>query len=239
MESAFRGDEPDSSGGVMSTIQKHQQTLSEWLDVATKQLTVPAKERIQLEIEGHYAEAVNAHLAAGLSEPDAQTMALAELGNARAAARRFRKRHLTEREAEKVEQAVRWAGNLRWLLLGYIMFACAPWLFRVLHRGKPDYISIVVPVVVGLLAGVIIPTACFISARRKRPNMHLLFLIPEISASIWLFSLLLYTKGPTFDFWLFGFCCLPSIRGFRIWYKLWRMGEYWPEIPFPRGTASC
>ncbi len=58
------------------------------------------KERIRAEIEAHYAESVREQRANGLSQSAAETEALAELGDARTAAKRFRKGHLTEWEAQ-------------------------------------------------------------------------------------------------------------------------------------------
>ena len=63
---------------------KHRvRNLPEWLEIATKNLAVPAKERIRAEIDEHYTETVASHLAEGLSESDAKIRALAELGDAR------------------------------------------------------------------------------------------------------------------------------------------------------------
>lgn len=40
-----------------------EKNLGQWLEVATSGLVAPAKERIQMEIEAHYAEAVANHMA--------------------------------------------------------------------------------------------------------------------------------------------------------------------------------
>ena len=74
-----------------------------WLHVATQDLAPPAQERIRREIEEHYADAVRAHLAAGVSECEAKLAALAELGDPEIAAKRFCKRHLTAREASRIQ----------------------------------------------------------------------------------------------------------------------------------------
>ncbi len=82
-------------------------SVSDWLELATNRLAAPARKRIGLEIEAHYAEAVRAHVEEGMSEWEAQAAALAELGDAWAAARRFRKQHLTEGEAQNVESMIK------------------------------------------------------------------------------------------------------------------------------------
>jgi hypothetical protein len=70
-------------------------TLPEWRGRATRFLIPSAKTRIGAEIEAHYTEAVQFHLANGFTEAEAQAAALAELGSAPAANRRFRQKYLT------------------------------------------------------------------------------------------------------------------------------------------------
>jgi hypothetical protein len=79
--------------------QRAAQTLPEWLESATGRLVPSAQARIRPEIEAHYAEAVQAGLEHGATEPAAQAAALADLGNPCAAARRFRQKLLTENDA--------------------------------------------------------------------------------------------------------------------------------------------
>lgn len=87
----------------MSMFQKPPaQNLSEWLHVATKNLAPMAVWRISKDITSHYEEAVEGHVENGLPTSDAEAAALAELGDASAAARRFRRAHLTRREFRTV-----------------------------------------------------------------------------------------------------------------------------------------
>jgi hypothetical protein len=72
--------------------------IAEWLMIATKDLCEQAKTRIAFEIQTHYGEAVDAHLAKGESLEGAQVLALEELGDPKAAMKRFRRKHLTEKE---------------------------------------------------------------------------------------------------------------------------------------------
>jgi hypothetical protein len=76
--------------------------LAEWLEQATGDLVPSAQARIRPEIEAHYADAVQAHLANGADEPTAHAAALTDLGNAPAAARRFRREHLTDEDARRM-----------------------------------------------------------------------------------------------------------------------------------------
>jgi hypothetical protein len=78
-------------------------SLPEWLTTATENLSAPAKERIKQEIESHFEQAMESHCAEGLTEPQAQARALTELGDAKAAAKSFRKSHLTAAEAQVVQ----------------------------------------------------------------------------------------------------------------------------------------
>jgi hypothetical protein len=79
--------------------QRQAQSLPDWIDIATRNLVPSAQTRVRAEIEAHFADAVRAKQAAGATELDAQAAALAELGNARAAARRFSREYLTESDA--------------------------------------------------------------------------------------------------------------------------------------------
>jgi hypothetical protein len=74
------------------------QELAAWLVLATFGLVPPARERIKREIEAHFADAVVAHVAEGLSQESAETMALEELGDIHSAAKAFQKKHITEEE---------------------------------------------------------------------------------------------------------------------------------------------
>jgi hypothetical protein len=75
-----------------------QYELTAWVVLATDGLVAPARERIKREIEAHYADAVAAHVAAGLPPAEAAARALDELGDIKVAARGFRRRYLTEQE---------------------------------------------------------------------------------------------------------------------------------------------
>jgi len=135
--------------------------LQAWLRIATNGLAPRAKERIRLEIEAHHASAVSDHLRKGLSEFDARSAALAELGDAGKAARCFRKCHLTTREAEGVERALSRLGSRWWLLFNYIYCAC---LF---FAAKTHYRMFLFPLVVVFITTVIIPTFNSVMVRRK------------------------------------------------------------------------
>ncbi len=76
--------------------------LSEWLDIATRELVTLAQKRIRAEIGAHFTEAVHSHQVSGSTEAEAQSAALAELGDAHAAAVRFRREHLTNWDAKSV-----------------------------------------------------------------------------------------------------------------------------------------
>lgn len=82
------------------------QTLEQWLTIATDRLAPRAKERIRLEIESHFADAVEAYQADGMGEAKANACALTSLGNAKRAAGHFRKYHLSEADISKFKN--RW-----------------------------------------------------------------------------------------------------------------------------------
>jgi hypothetical protein len=90
----------------MNFQPQHQmdEGLWDWLQIATEGLCQNAVTRIILEIEAHYKEALIAHEEEGKSVAEARAMSLQELGDAKRAAKRFRKKHLTEKEHEKLEK---------------------------------------------------------------------------------------------------------------------------------------
>jgi hypothetical protein len=222
----------------MSVSRKHQvHDLPRWLEIATKDLIAPAKERIQLEIEAHYAEAAAAHITEGLSESDAQRVALAELGDAHAAEKRFLKQHLTIKEAGSFKRKfMRSRGDL---LANYCIFfiLAAAWLLPLfLYYGKVDHQIIVFLLALGF-KDVIVPTARFIMVQRKSRNMGPLLLIQVagffvlgLSFNYYFYCCGLASGRP---FWMYGIlliCILASIGNLRIWLKLRHVANVWDEI---------
>jgi hypothetical protein len=198
----------------MSLLQKPEvQTLSEWLEIVTRKLTDVSKDRIRVEIEGHYTEAVEAHREEGLSETDARTKAVAELGDAKAAARRFRKQHLTEREEKMVTHSEKHWRKISSLVISYVFFGLfAPSNFPI----RP---STLVGVLLGFAILIALPTICFAIARREKAKpSRFLVLLDSMSGFIpgyFLFSLLssFFERGlVNFLTWLYIVCCLAQLR---------------------------
>ena len=105
------------------------QNVSEWLEVATWNLVPSAKTRVRPEIETHYAETVQTRLALGASEATAQSAALTDLGDAQAAARRFRQEYLTTEDIAALKgtkeislRAWQWISLSFLLMLGISFF---------------------------------------------------------------------------------------------------------------------
>ena len=96
--------------------------VSDWLNISTRKLAPSAQERIRLEIEAHHAESVVAHQQAGLSKNDAEAAALAELGDVRQAARRFKRQHLTVRQAANLDAWDKHSKSLFQLGCCYLVF---------------------------------------------------------------------------------------------------------------------
>jgi hypothetical protein len=216
----------------VSISQKQQTTsLYLWLKVATIGLATPAKERIRVEIEAHYAEAVATHREEGLSESDASMAALVELGDPNKAAKSFRKKHLTAREAEQIAQAVDKANSYLWLMSCYLLFILG--LFVVFCA--PHRLDSWMLLSAGIFAGVIIPTFNFIMIRSKRSHPALLYLIQMIGFSLYVIilnssSTRVLSAGGLLLIAAFGFFNIsPSLR---IWLKLRHIANVWTEIPW-------
>jgi hypothetical protein len=225
---------------MMIDIRKYQvHDLLEWLEIATKELVAPVKERFLLEINAHYTEAFASHLVDGLSESDARREALAELGDPDEAAKRFRKQHLTVREAGMVEGFFRMVGSRRYLLCSYLYyFLCACWCF---YHFKLDQRSFMVYLAAGFFAAIIVPTASFFMVRCKTKYIGLLLLMQAVDLSFFPFSLSYCVYGFSSEFgYNFFFNCFfiivwwiiysPSNNLFRPWHKLSQVSNVWDEI---------
>lgn len=210
--------------------------LPEWLEIATIKLAVPAKERILAEIEEHYTETVTSHLADGMSESDAKISALAELGDARKAAKRFRKIHMTQWDARQVKMGVNWAKSRLGLACQY--FVWFMW-FLLYLGGVFDSPLKTVYLTVGFFLLVIFPTARFVIVRRK--SIRFLFFI-DIIALIFLWSFNIYAPimsggfPPDFNrhlfftvFSVYWICII--FNPLRTWLKLRHIPNIHDEVP--------
>jgi hypothetical protein len=229
----------------MSAFQMQQWLEIAWLRTATKGLAAPAKERIRLEIEAHYAEALAAHLAKGLSEPNARMAALADLGDAEKAAKRFRKHHLTERDVEQVHEMLKRAGCLRQLGIRYIIFLGVSWFFLLSRHGEQAYPDPIPALVLGFFVVVLIPTIGFFAVKNGRGRLNLnllpwLISIPTISVFTFFifFDHCLHRASGKY-FWhmiIFWWSC-SSLFYYHLTYKLLKVKEVWREMP-PQNIAS-
>ncbi len=95
--------------------------LSDWLEIATGELVPSAQARVRAEIEAHVADAVQRHREPGLADSSAQAAALTDLGNARAAAHRFAREYLTQRDIRKLGDFDRPRGEV---LLRHVALLC-------------------------------------------------------------------------------------------------------------------
>ena len=135
--------------------------LVEWLDIATKGIASAGKERITREIEVHFAEAVEGHLAKGETEEVAQARAIIALGDPTVAAKRFRRSCLTEEERQLVSKLLLRTGKMSKLLYNFIAIAFFLGLMVFTGFWKP---SLVFDVVLLLLFA--LPIVSFVISRR-------------------------------------------------------------------------
>jgi hypothetical protein len=216
----------------MRIFQKQKaHDLQAWLRITTMGLAAPAKERIRLEVEAHHADAVAAHLQEGLSESDAQSAALIELGDADEAANCFRKQHLTVREAEQVKEAVRQLGSRLSLLGNYILFfAC---FSLILNHGWFFRRNILVLLSVWFMAAIVIPAFNFFKMRRKSKNLGNFVLMQRMAWCVNFVCLIYFIEsGYHLNMWrLFSVFIIVLIPVFRICLKLRHVANVWDEIP--------
>jgi len=228
----------------MSLFHQHQvKTLPEWLEIATRKLTDASKERIRAEIEVHYAEAVEAHRENGLSEADAQTKGLTDLGDAKAAARRFRKQHLTERE----NRTLKITGKIgrTTLILSYLLFGnVALYQLAMPQNALPPPYPLL-GLVLEFIVLIALPTTCFVVARlgRSKPDRYLVLLDPLSGVAPGIVLVQLFSKDLLpFNRWLSALLGLAILLHFlvhlRLWIKLGKMGPIRPQSP-PPGAAQA
>jgi hypothetical protein len=128
------------------------QSLDEWLSAATEKLSAPAKERIKLEIEAHFQDAIEAYRTEGQGDSEARVHALADLGDAKAAAKKFRKRHLTETETTHLKKTLNYYrkySSPAWLGLVYGCYGLFFILeFHLLKKNVPLILPAVLAVMV-------------------------------------------------------------------------------------------
>jgi hypothetical protein len=208
--------------------------LAGWLEIATDGLEDPARQRIAIEIEGHYAEAVNAHLAAGEPELSAQAKAVAELGDPQEAALKFQKNHLTEIEAK-------WMKSLEWtaskpffsfwspLLDGISLAGCALLLSYGSRNSRHLFDSYFLAgfLLAGYAGFRLIPRLLYFRARSRNSFRRGLALCGLITTKALFLAYAAFLYMQDRDFWgglnalfiiyVWGFAFNP---GFRIWNKL-------------------
>jgi hypothetical protein len=239
----------------MSVFQKcHVHDLSEWLEIATKKLVVSAKERIWAEIEEHYTETVASHLAEGLSKADAVSLALAELGDAGKAAKRFHKLYITIGDARRLKNVI---VSSRKILCIYILFAII--ILSILKWSLHHEAALMSIICVCFLPIPIIAIASFIMARHKSKNIGFLSFMMAVESGFMcinnfiIFRSVLITGFPRDPDLIPGYpglsnlipgsllvlllltsaeACLiyALLRDLRIWLKLRHMTNVWDEI---------
>jgi hypothetical protein len=85
------------AGAVTQTVSSANPELAGWLEIATHDLPPEACELVWMEIEGHYLDALDDHLAQGKSLDAAHRAAMAALGDADEAAEELCDTHLADR----------------------------------------------------------------------------------------------------------------------------------------------
>jgi uncharacterized membrane protein len=221
----------------VSTPATQARNLYKWLEIATAELIPPSGERIRLEIEAHFADSVESHQANGCSEAEAHAAVLAELGDPIEAAKRFRRRHLTEKDAKQVRQMLNVGGIAR-LLAWYAMDALFYIYFLYFLKGHHLPLGFIAAALIMLAA---LQTSCFFVARPKgsKPDIRLLALTHVFYDGCFVVILTLMAVGTSWAGVSVGLIalCLNFIRNLRLWFKLGQVETIWPEMP-SRGAPA-
>jgi hypothetical protein len=226
----------------MSFFQRHQpQTLSDWLEVSTRKLAEPAKERIRAEIEAHYAEAVAGYVTTGLSQSAVAAAALADLGDAKAAAKRFRKRHLTKWEEQIVKRFLNQRLSMWALVSSYTLFAMICYqLFLPRLRGPDPSRDALLGLVLFFLMFVGLPTVTFFAARcadaAKRGRRLLLMTAASIAVPP-IFLIFCFVISPSADplspLWCYVLGMIIFVSYTGIYLHVWRKLARLVDVPSP------
>jgi hypothetical protein len=230
-------------------VSDHKAGLALWLDIATDGLCAAAKERVRLEIEGHYTEAVAAHITDDFPERISRAAALTELGDANDARRRFRKQHLTKRESVRLDEILRNLQNLPSLpslLKCYGILASQIIILAFFGHGHSNrhWFALIFSILLFMLA--VMPTIGFALRRyyRAKQRMHVLlnwqFVEFGIIWGVCIPILLgLFWPGDNDGSWIVFIAIYASysssapmmiIREFRLWRKLRRRADLWNEL---------
>jgi hypothetical protein len=215
---------------------KKVERLSEWLEIATKGLAQAGKQRIAQEIEAHFAESVDAHLTQGEPEQVAQANALAELGDPRAAGKRFRRKHLTQWEAKRLGQLQKYAGSSKSLLLTYFIWtSCYFGTVRKSGLSAERLKSHLILFLFGFfLCGFVLPTISFIIVRGHwfRRKVALVALVMFIGAPVMGLAFALFLNNSV-GVLLLLLGILDAYSWLRIWNKVRKAGGDGNGAPRP------
>jgi hypothetical protein len=207
------------------------QNLADWLEIATAELAPSAQDRICMDIASHYYEAVDEHERKGLSLSASKGAALAELGDARAAARRFRRAHLTEEESRRLAGLLKSCHpSLLVQFGGFVVFAE---LGALGHWRHGSIFS-----VVGVALFIVYEAVAYILARRKSPRR-----VVSMEAAGWFISgtptLRAFLSHKYLSVWtnlLYFLVCLFVLRNC---FSLFRLGNKMGTLPKTRWARQA
>ena len=222
----------------MNHDESSEALLELWLVVATDKLTPYAQERLRSEIKSHFFDAVENHIADGLTQLDAQMTALKELGEAKTAAKRFRQRHLTVDEVNYIE---RWCTKPM-SLLGFIgvfgsLILLLYYFYGSSMKGIPNPLRFSATMYALFSLSY---TLSFLESRRKGqgPRLQFLLLLKILTELSFLLSLGgLYTSWSDLGLLVAMYVSAPELQfKYRILPKLQKTSDLWQEMP-PTATS--
>lgn len=179
---------------------------------------------------------MESHCAEGLTESQAQARALTDLGDAKTAAKSFRKSYLTAAEAKAVERAVNRCRSVSYQCYsnGILLLGFGAGFYSLKQRHAP----LIGP---GVLAIMILTfqSLCLWLARRpiSRFRVRLLF---SLEMLIWMSILMLADWYFRWGFVALIFASMSKMQAsrFRLWFKIQRADDFGREIPPPSATVK-
>ena len=225
----------------MSTLPSVR-NVDDWLVIATKDLAPAARVRICAEIEAHFADGLEGHQAEGRSLAQAHQAVLAELGDPFAAGKRFRKRHLTVKEAAFIQTLISRFYIIRIVAL-LIINAGLPLFATLILWHPPSLVRIILAATIAALV-ITIAIASFIARHRKTAKAIRfalgIELIDKISPLCWSWLIFRLSVPWTMLFYELGviMTCAASWWNFRLWLKMRSLYDVLSEAEPRAGTAA-
>ena len=192
---------------------------------------------------------MESHQTDGCSEAEAEAAALAELGDPAAAAKRFRRQHLTDKEARRLNSILRQFGWFPWaevIFGGSVLCAGLALYCLSFHFHRALYLPLIaITFSCALLMYAGFALIGFFVARRtsSKSDLRLLVLMHILRGGYLIFIPIYCVRLCVWDCWKLLLASLilqtiPLVLNLLLWVKLGQIDGVGPEMPSRGARAS-